>query len=243
MMLRKEFQGLLLDLFIKPEPEVGNDPLTDEIHQIGLNITAHSLDDVNQDNPQGDPLEHLCVLFEEDVIQGGLDQEGQRRGHGADDEHAEHRQGKPRKVGLGQFQKTLEDIHCFPSSIPACSRSFPEHPPTGFGKRGDFADFNSLSAHRAGIFGRLSDGCHRPPAPWRSRRHTFPSGPEREPRPSPVRGHRRSSRARQAARWSAPGLPSFSRIRESSSRMALRRSASPRITRTSAAIRSGLASC
>ena len=110
---REEGERLGLDLPVECRPQVGHDPLADEVHQDRLGVVARPLDEVDPDDGKRDPHEHLGIFFQKDLVEGRFDEKGERRGRRTDDEHADHGDGKFERMRLRQFQQPFENIHRF----------------------------------------------------------------------------------------------------------------------------------
>ncbi len=88
----KKGKGLVLDMTVKIEAQIGNDALADVAHQDGLAVICRPFQKINNDDGNGHPCEGIRIAVQEDLIQGRLDQEGGGGSGRSHDQHAEHGQ-------------------------------------------------------------------------------------------------------------------------------------------------------
>src|SRR5512137_305411 len=85
--------------------------LADKVHEDRLGIAARALDNVDDDNCKGHPAQHRQVFLDKDIVQSGLDDEGEGGVQAAADEHAEKGDHESPPVWFRQSYESSINVH------------------------------------------------------------------------------------------------------------------------------------
>ncbi len=120
----EERQRHPLDVRVERVAQGGDHALADGGHQIGLAVAREPLDQVGPQQQQGNDLEHVLVPADEDVVERGLDQPGDRALHPGHDERqqrAQHQHGEVRPHERQQATVDEQDVsHARPAAATIC---------------------------------------------------------------------------------------------------------------------------
>ncbi len=130
----EEGEGEILKVVVKPLPDVGHYPQTNEVHQIGLAVIEDPFQEKEENDGNREQKEHLHILLEqqvsevkldddilydgwnsllleEDAIHGWLDQEGLARRQEGNEDHTGHGQDQFDPVRFDKLKKAAVKEH------------------------------------------------------------------------------------------------------------------------------------
>ena len=92
-------------------PQIGDHPQPHKIHQIGLEVIEDPLQQEENDDDEGKEKKFLCILVDEDLVQGRLDHVGLTTLQSRDEDHADHCNDEFAPIGSDEFKKATIEIH------------------------------------------------------------------------------------------------------------------------------------
>jgi len=87
-------------------PYIGDDFLTHKAHKVGLEVFEGALCKVEENNAEGDEVEHCRVFFKKDLVEDGFDEECSKAVGGCNGRHEDHGEYELYPVGLCEFKKS-----------------------------------------------------------------------------------------------------------------------------------------
>jgi hypothetical protein len=109
--LNEEIQGKALNVLIESISDIKDYLLPDPGKQILLTVAGDPLHEIEEEDGQGQKLQHSHVVMGEDIIHHILQEQGRDPGGGGNHDHADASKEKLRAIGDYKLKETTVDSH------------------------------------------------------------------------------------------------------------------------------------
>ena len=98
-------EGKVLEMVIESLPHVRYNPQADIVHQVSLTVIKDAFQEKEENDGNGEQIEHLRILFKKDIVKSRLDKECLAGCQEGDKEHTAHRQAHFDPVRFNEVNK------------------------------------------------------------------------------------------------------------------------------------------